>query len=155
MSDPASLPPLYPLLYEPLVRRTLEEDLGRAGDLTSDAIIPAGHRGEASIVARAAGRVAGLDVAAALAEDLGRAGDLTSQAVIPAEATARGSIVARASEVVAGLPLLVPIFARLDPGVAVALAAADGDRISSGTVLAATASPSRASGLMSMVGESF
>jgi nicotinate-nucleotide pyrophosphorylase (carboxylating) len=52
--------PLYPLLYEPLVRRALEEDLGRAGDLTSDAILPLSLKGEAAIVARAAGRVAGL-----------------------------------------------------------------------------------------------
>ena len=52
--------PLYPLLYEPLVRRALEEDLGRAGDLTSDAILPMHLKGEAEIVARAAGRVAGL-----------------------------------------------------------------------------------------------
>ncbi len=52
--------PLYPLLYEPLVRRALEEDLGRAGDLTSDAILPVSLKGEAAILARAAGRVAGL-----------------------------------------------------------------------------------------------
>jgi len=52
--------PLYPLLYEPLVRRALEEDLGRAGDLTSDVTLPLGLRAEAAIVARAAGRVAGL-----------------------------------------------------------------------------------------------
>ncbi len=58
-----SLPPLYPLLYEPVVRRALEEDLGLAGDLTSDAILPASLRAEAAVVARAAGRVAGLDAA--------------------------------------------------------------------------------------------
>ena len=55
--------PLYPLLYEPLIRRALEEDLGRAGDLTSDAILPQHLRGEARIVARAAGRLAGLPMA--------------------------------------------------------------------------------------------
>jgi nicotinate-nucleotide pyrophosphorylase (carboxylating) len=52
------LPQLYPLLYEPLVRRALEEDLGRAGDLTSDAILPAHQMAEARVVARAAGRIA-------------------------------------------------------------------------------------------------
>lgn len=56
-------PPLYPLLYEPLVRRALEEDLGRAGDLTSNAVVPAGARGEARVVARAEGRIAGLPAA--------------------------------------------------------------------------------------------
>jgi len=57
--------PLPPLLYEPQVRAALEEDLGRAGDLTTDAIVPAGTHARAHVVARAAGRVAGLDVAAA------------------------------------------------------------------------------------------
>lgn len=53
-------PPLYPLLYEPLVRRALEEDLGLAGDLTTDAVVPVDARGEARVVARADGRIAGL-----------------------------------------------------------------------------------------------
>ena len=52
--------PLYPLLYEPLVRRALEEDLGLAGDVTSDAVLPVGLKAEAAVVARAAGRMAGL-----------------------------------------------------------------------------------------------
>jgi nicotinate-nucleotide pyrophosphorylase (carboxylating) len=62
-STAALLPQLYPLLYEPLVRRALEEDLGRAGDLTSDAILPPDLTAEARVVARAAGRVAGLPAA--------------------------------------------------------------------------------------------
>ncbi len=57
------LPPLYPLLYEPLVRRALEEDLGGAGDLTSDATLLPHQTAAASVVARAAGRLAGLQVA--------------------------------------------------------------------------------------------
>lgn len=57
------IPPLYPLLYEPLVRRALEEDLGRAGDLTTDAVVPVSERGEARVVARSAGRLAGLPAA--------------------------------------------------------------------------------------------
>lgn len=60
---PSSLPSLYPLLYEPLIRRALEEDLGRAGDLTSDAVLPEDLQAEAMVVARSAGRIAGLDVA--------------------------------------------------------------------------------------------
>ena len=59
------LPPLYPLLYEPLLRQALAEDLGRAGDLTSDAILPYDLMAEARIVARAPGRVAGLAAATA------------------------------------------------------------------------------------------
>jgi nicotinate-nucleotide pyrophosphorylase (carboxylating) len=61
----AVLPPLYPLLYEPLIRRALAEDLGRAGDLTTDAIVPDDLRGEARVVARAEGRIAGLPAALA------------------------------------------------------------------------------------------
>jgi nicotinate-nucleotide pyrophosphorylase (carboxylating) len=57
--------PLYPLLYEELVRRALEEDLGRAGDLTSDAVVPVDLQAEAVLVARAPGRLAGLAVALA------------------------------------------------------------------------------------------
>ena len=54
---------LLPLLYEDVVRRALAEDLGRAGDLTTDAIVPPTCPGRAVIVARAAGRVAGLEPA--------------------------------------------------------------------------------------------
>ncbi len=56
--------PLYPLLYEDVVHRTLSEDLGRAGDLSADSVIPPSVPARASIVARQAGRIAGLDVAA-------------------------------------------------------------------------------------------
>ncbi len=62
---PAGLPTLYPLLYEPLVARALAEDLGRAGDLTSDAVLPEGLAAAARLVARAAGRIAGLPAALA------------------------------------------------------------------------------------------
>lgn len=58
------LAPVPPLVYEPLVRRALEEDLGRAGDLTTDAIVPAGAVATARVVARSGGRVAGLGIAA-------------------------------------------------------------------------------------------
>lgn len=54
---------MHPLQYEPIVRRALEEDLGRAGDLTTDTLIDADVQAEALIVARQAGCVAGLEVA--------------------------------------------------------------------------------------------
>ncbi len=60
-----SLPPLYPVLYEETVRAALHEDLGRAGDLTTDAIVAMDVTAAASIVARRAGRIAGIEVAAA------------------------------------------------------------------------------------------
>jgi nicotinate-nucleotide pyrophosphorylase (carboxylating) len=55
---------LYPLQYEPLVRRALEEDLGRAGDLTTNAIIPPQAQAMGRLVARRQGCIAGLEVAA-------------------------------------------------------------------------------------------
>ncbi|CAN7698029.1 carboxylating nicotinate-nucleotide diphosphorylase [Mesorhizobium sp. LjRoot246] len=58
-----NLPPLPAIMLEPLVRAALLEDLGRAGDLTSDAIIPKGHRATTLLTARQAGTVAGLDLA--------------------------------------------------------------------------------------------
>jgi nicotinate-nucleotide pyrophosphorylase (carboxylating) len=58
-----SVPPLPTLIIEPLVRAALIEDLGRAGDITSDAIVPAQARAETALVARRAGLVAGLDLA--------------------------------------------------------------------------------------------
>ncbi len=54
---------LYPLQYEALVREALREDLGRAGDLTTDAIVPPERRARGAIVFRREGRVAGLEVA--------------------------------------------------------------------------------------------
>jgi nicotinate-nucleotide pyrophosphorylase (carboxylating) len=62
VSEPAVVPLPRPL-YEDTVRRALAEDLGRAGDLTTDATVPADRAGEGAIVARVGGRVAGLDVA--------------------------------------------------------------------------------------------
>jgi nicotinate-nucleotide pyrophosphorylase (carboxylating) len=52
----------YPLVYEPLVRAALLEDLGRAGDLTTDTVVPADATASARFVARHSGRVAGLTV---------------------------------------------------------------------------------------------
>ena len=51
------------LMLEPVVRAALLEDLGRAGDLTTDAIVPAAHRATTLLVARQPGVVAGLDLA--------------------------------------------------------------------------------------------
>src|SRR5689334_21527601 len=58
-----TLAPLPRLLVEPIVRAALLEDLGRAGDITTDAVIPAGARLRGAIVARESGVVAGVDAA--------------------------------------------------------------------------------------------
>jgi len=63
MAVPSHVPTLAAILYEPLVRAALAEDLGRAGDITTDAIVPATHRLTATIGARQEGAIAGLDLA--------------------------------------------------------------------------------------------
>ncbi|MEO8301752.1 MAG: carboxylating nicotinate-nucleotide diphosphorylase [Rhizomicrobium sp.] len=48
------------LLIEPIVRAALEEDLGRAGDITSELTIAADQIASAKLVARKPGRIAGM-----------------------------------------------------------------------------------------------
>ncbi|MCL4838124.1 MAG: nicotinate-nucleotide diphosphorylase (carboxylating), partial [Thermoanaerobaculia bacterium] len=55
-----------PALYEELLRRALAEDLGTAGDLTTEAVVPPEARASARLVARRAGRIAGLGPALAV-----------------------------------------------------------------------------------------
>jgi nicotinate-nucleotide pyrophosphorylase (carboxylating) len=58
-----SVSPLATIMIEPLVRAALLEDLGRAGDITSNAIVGEEARARVAIVARQPGVVAGLDLA--------------------------------------------------------------------------------------------
>jgi nicotinate-nucleotide pyrophosphorylase (carboxylating) len=52
---------VIPLLYEEFLRAALREDLGRAGDITSDAIVPAGALGTAEAVGRMPGVLSGVE----------------------------------------------------------------------------------------------
>ena len=52
------------ILIEPIVREALLEDLGRAGDLTTDAIVPRDLKTKTVMAAREPGVLAGLDLAA-------------------------------------------------------------------------------------------
>jgi nicotinate-nucleotide pyrophosphorylase (carboxylating) len=61
---------LSPLVIDEAVRRALEEDLGRAGDITSIATIPESLRAEAQMVARQDGVIAGLPLAVATLQTL-------------------------------------------------------------------------------------
>jgi nicotinate-nucleotide pyrophosphorylase (carboxylating) len=56
--------------YVEIVGRALSEDLGRQGDITSDACVPQKAESKAVFVARAPGVIAGLDVAAYVFEAL-------------------------------------------------------------------------------------
>jgi nicotinate-nucleotide pyrophosphorylase (carboxylating) len=74
--------PLPQILYDGLIRGALLEDLGRAGDITTDAIVPGDAKATAAIVARRSGRVAGTDIAARVFEILDPAME-TKVLVIP------------------------------------------------------------------------
>jgi nicotinate-nucleotide pyrophosphorylase (carboxylating) len=58
-----SLAPLPRVILEPLVRAALVEDLGLAGDLTTNAIVPPEAKTRALFAARKPGVIAGLDLA--------------------------------------------------------------------------------------------
>lgn len=58
-----TLAALPDLMLEPLVRAALLEDLGRAGDITTDAIVPAQARAQVVMAARDRGVVAGTGLA--------------------------------------------------------------------------------------------
>ena len=60
-----SVAPLSSVVIEPLVRMALAEDLGRAGDITSDSTVPESTRAVVVIAAREEGRIAGMDIAEA------------------------------------------------------------------------------------------
>jgi len=56
---PFTRPP-HALLIEPIVRHALEEDLGRAGDITSELTVAPDAKASAKLVARKPGTIAGL-----------------------------------------------------------------------------------------------
>lgn len=58
-----TLPPLPDVVLEPIVKLALAEDLGAAGDVTTDALIDPETQGRWAVVARRGGVVAGLDAA--------------------------------------------------------------------------------------------
>ncbi len=58
-----TLPPLPDVVLEPIVKLALAEDLGAAGDVTTDALIDPSAQGRWAVAARRGGVVAGLDAA--------------------------------------------------------------------------------------------
>jgi len=83
-------------LIEPVVRAALLEDLGRAGDITSEAVVPAEATVEAVIAARQPGVLAGLD-AALLAFELLDPALRIERLRADGDRISRGEIVARIS----------------------------------------------------------
>jgi nicotinate-nucleotide pyrophosphorylase (carboxylating) len=84
------------LIIEPIVRAALLEDLGRAGDITTDAVVPAEATVEAVIAARQPGVLAGLD-AALLAFELIDPALLIERVCTNGDRISRGETVARVS----------------------------------------------------------
>jgi nicotinate-nucleotide pyrophosphorylase (carboxylating) len=82
------------LIVEPIVRAALLEDLGRAGDITTEAVVPAEATVEAVIVARQPGVLAGLD-AALLAFELLDPGLQIDRRRADGERISRGETIAR------------------------------------------------------------
>lgn len=75
-------------------------------------------------------------VARALAEDLGDVGDVTTNATVSPAASGVADVVARAGGVLAGVEVLDEVFEQVDPRVVVRRAAADGERVVRGQVVA-------------------
>jgi len=90
------------LIIEPIVRAALLEDLGRAGDITTAAIVPGHATAEAEIVARQPGVVAGLD-AALLAFELTDPGLRVERLREDGARISRGVVVARISGAACGM----------------------------------------------------
>jgi nicotinate-nucleotide pyrophosphorylase (carboxylating) len=90
------LPALPPPLVAEAVKRALAEDLGRAGDITSAATIPADATAAGLIATREAGAIAGLALAEAAFREMDPAVSFEA-AVADGDAVAAGAIVARIS----------------------------------------------------------
>jgi nicotinate-nucleotide pyrophosphorylase (carboxylating) len=80
----------------------------------------------------------------ALEEDLGRAGDITSTTTIPQDRDGRAALVAREAGVIAGLALVAAAFRRLEPEIAIAPHARDGDPVQRGARLMTISGNARA-----------
>ncbi len=81
-------------------------------------------------------------VSAAIAEDLGALGDLTA-ALLPAEATANCNLVARQEGVLAGSACALEAYLQIGGGVSLVFEVADGEKFTSGTVVARVSGPLR------------
>jgi nicotinate-nucleotide pyrophosphorylase (carboxylating) len=89
-----TLPFPNPLAIERLIDGALDEDLGRAGDITTRACVPEGAVARATIGARDAGTIAGLDVASAVFRRLDPSVTVTLDAA-DGDRVAPGAVLAR------------------------------------------------------------
>lgn len=80
----------------------------------------------------------------ALREDLGRAGDITTNATIEPDAAATAVLASREEGIVSGMALAQTAFRLLDPSLEFTAKVDDGDRVSTGEVLAQISGNARA-----------
>ena len=85
--------PPHDLLVEPIVRHALEEDLGRAGDITTDLTIAADTRSTARMIARAPGTLSGM-ITAVIAFRLVDPTLIFKAAAADGEAVGKGTLLA-------------------------------------------------------------
>jgi nicotinate-nucleotide pyrophosphorylase (carboxylating) len=82
-------------------------------------------------------------ISLALNEDLGAAGDVTSRAFIPTESVSRARIVSRCDCIASGIAIASEVFRRLDETLTITAHAAEGERLSPGSVLLEISGPTR------------
>jgi len=82
-------------------------------------------------------------ISLALNEDLGAAGDVTSRAFIPTESVSRARIVSRCDCIASGIAIASEVFRRLDETLTITTHAAEGERLSPGSVLLEISGPTR------------
>ena len=105
-----TLPPR--LVWEPIVQRALAEDLGEAGDITTDLVVPGTATARADLVLRQGGVISGLEVFAAVLSALDPAvevkflaadGDRVPPGTVVAEAAGRARALLTAERVALNL----------------------------------------------------
>ena len=82
-------------------------------------------------------------ISLALNEDLGTAGDVTSRAFIPTESVSRARIVSRCDCIASGIAIASEVFRRVDETLTITAHAAEGERLSPGSVLLEISGPTR------------
>ncbi len=127
-----------------LVRRALDEDLGRAGDVTTRAVVPPGSRAAARLVAREEFVLAGLPLAALVMDEMAArgAGAVTVEPVAAEGGTQpRGAVLARlvgdAAGLLGGERVLLNLVGRLS-GIATLTARAVAEVAGTGATIADT-----------------
>jgi nicotinate-nucleotide pyrophosphorylase (carboxylating) len=82
-------------------------------------------------------------ISLALSEDLGAAGDVTSRAFIPADSVSLARVVSRCDCIASGVAIAAEVFRRVDQTLTITAHAAEGERLSPGSLLLEISGPTR------------